>query len=121
METNSHFDASDHDEALRSAVLFGVAVNIIMLAACFTTLAWLRPFSSGCRSGLSKHSIPEAAAEIKLEQSKASTCSSVKPAHPIFVSKDLDMQNMLLASANINLFFHSKGSPSSSSSIYRLV
>ncbi len=91
----------DHDAStVEEVVAFGLLANVIVIMACFLTLEWVRT-SSSKRDALSKRLQTPASTSIIHERRER---ESTYPA--IFASKDLDTQNMLLSSANVNLFFH---------------
>ena len=116
----------DEDEVyhMHWVVVFGLTVNITMILACFMALAWLKkgPLSrQRNQHHCSTNKLVQEAENISLAQKPQPTMEvpmtqNSKPAaatgviQPIYASKDLDTQNMLLASANLSLFFQGSSS-----------
>lgn len=99
---------SYHEEEngnMHSVVFLGITTNLLMVVACFTTLAWIRSKSNNDNE--SSSDIHHAPIQIQpTADAKAQCSSSSRSIPPIFASRDLDTQNMLLASANVNIFFN---------------
>jgi hypothetical protein len=86
----------------KNAVIWaGTFLNVFVASACLLCLLYFRSMRRRrlrtCKVQGSKD----------LQQPHSITVSSSRGHMPeIIVSKDLDTQNMILASANVNLFFH---------------
>lgn len=94
-------------------VLFGIVVNVIMMISCYSTLTWVRAHHQhkmqGCMASSSSCALDDE--EANVAGCTAKTTSKQPPMDSrfinpaIFASRDIDTQNMLLASASVNLFF----------------